>query len=508
MANRRFEMYEIRHVITRMRLGESDREIERAGLMGRRKAGQLRAIAIDQGWLDPSRPLPPNEELEALVLSPRAQQPSQSLAAPMAALICTWMERGIQATTIHEALVERYGFTGGYDSVKRFIRRNKKAAPATVFLEHPPAETAQVDFGAGPVIIDVHTGEVMKTWFFVMTLTCSKHMYVELVINQRVETWLGCHRRAFEHFGGTTLKVVIDNPKCAITRACYYEPEVQRAYAEFAEGYSFLISTCPPRDPQKKGVVESGVKYVKKSFQPLREFRDLADANRQLHEWVMGRAGNRIHGTTKQKPLVRFAEMEKDFLRPLPDIPLELACWASVKLHGNCHVQFEKAFYSAPFTLVHKSLWLRATEKTVQIFHEQQLVATHPRLHKPGTRSTVQDHMPPEATAYLMRDPQWCLTQAAKVGERCQELVEGLFGHRVLDNLRAVQGLLQLGSRYGKRRLEAACARAMDHGAGTYRNVKNILEKGLDQQGLALPIALPDAYSGTSRFSRNSELLN
>jgi transposase len=476
--------------------------------MGRRKAGQLRAIAIDQGWLDLSHSLPPNEDLDALVQSPRTQQPSQSLAAPMAELIRTWMERGIQATTIHEALVERYGFTGGYDSVKRFVSRNKKATPATVFLDHPPAETTQVDFGAGPVITDVHTGEVMKTWFFVMTLTCSKHMYVELVTNQRVETWLGCHRRAFEHFGGTTRKVVIDNPKCAITRACYYEPEVQRAYAEFAEGYSILVSPCPPRDPQKKGVVESGVKYVKKSFQPLREFRNLADANRQLHEWVMGRAGNRIHGTTKQKPLVRFAEMEKDFLRPLPDIPPELAAWASVKLHGNCHVQFEKAYYSGPFTLVHKSLWLRATEKTVQIFHEQQLVATHPRLHKPGARSTVQDHLPPEATAYLMRDPQWCLTQAAKVGERCLELVEGLFGHRVLDNLRAVQGVLQLGSRYGKRRLEAACARALDHGAGTYRNVKNILEKGLDQQGLALPIALPDAYGGTSRFSRNSELLN
>jgi hypothetical protein len=226
-----------------------------------------------------------------------------------------------------------------------------------------------------------------------------------------VETWLGCHRRAFEHFGGTTLKTVIDNPKCAITRACYYEPEVQRAYAEFAEGYSFLISACPPRDPQKKGVVESGVKYVKNSFQPLREFRDLADANRQLHEWVMGRAGNRIHGTTKQKPLVRFAEMEKDFLRPLPDIPPELACWASVKLHGNCHVQFEKAFYSAPFTLVHKSLWLRATEKTVQIFHEQQLVATHPRLSQ--ARRTEHgagpfapgSHGLPDARSAVVPDP-------------------------------------------------------------------------------------------------------
>ena len=144
----------------------------------------------------------------------------------------------------------------------------------------------------------------------------------------------------------------------------------------------------------------------------------------------------------------------------------------------------------------------------MQIFDEQQLVATHPRLSKPGARSTVQDHLPPEAKAYLMRDPQWCLVHVEKVGERSQELVEGLFAYRVLDNLRAVQGLLQLQGRYGKRRLEAACARALDQGEGTYRNVKNILVMGLDYQGLPLPIALPDACSGASRFSRNSELLN
>lgn len=502
MANRRFEMFEIRNVIMRMRLGESDRKIERAGLMGRRKASQLRSIARKQGWLNLSTIVPSNEELEAFVRLHPTKQLSQSLAAPMSELILTWMEQGIAATTIHDVLVERYGFTGSYDSVKRFVRRNKKMIPATVFLDHPPGETAQVDFGTGPVITDVHTGEVMKTWFFVMTLTCSKHMYVELVGDQCVETWLGCHRRAFEYFGGTPLKVVIDNPKCAITRACYYEPVVQRSYAEFAEGYSFLISPCPPRDPQKKGVVEAGVKYVKKRFLPLRTFRSLADANRQVFDWVMGKAGNRIHGTTKQKPLVRFAEVEKDFLRPLPDIPPELATWAKVKVHGNCHIQFEKAYYSAPFTLMHTSLWLRATEKTVQLFHEQQLVATHSRLHKPGARSTVQDHLPPEATAYLMRDPQWCLAQAEKVGERCLELVENLFAHQVLDNLRAVQGILRLKDRYGTRRLEAACARALDYEAGTYRNVKNILERGLDQQRMDVSIVLPVTYTGISRFTR------
>lgn len=79
-------------------------------------------------------------------------------------------------------------------------------------------------------------------------------------------------------------KVIIDNPKCAIVRACYHDPQVQRAYADYAQGYGFLISPGPVADPQKKDRVESGIKYVKHSFQPLRTFRSLADANAQLME--------------------------------------------------------------------------------------------------------------------------------------------------------------------------------------------------------------------------------
>ncbi|MEX3683271.1 IS21 family transposase, partial [Paraburkholderia sp. BR14320] len=99
----------------------------------------------------------------------------------------------------------------------------------------------------------------------------------------------------------------IDNAKCAITKACMYDPEVQRSYAALAEGYGFRIDACPPHDPAKKGVVEAGVKYIKRSFLPLREFRDLADANRQLRDWVMQQAGTREHGTTREQPLARFA---------------------------------------------------------------------------------------------------------------------------------------------------------------------------------------------------------
>jgi len=137
-------------------------------------------------------------------------------------------------------------------------------------LTFKPAEAAQIDFGAGPPITDVYTGEIFKTWFFVMTLCWSRHQYAEFVRDQTVATWLGCHRRAFESFSGVPSRAIIDNAKCAITKACVHEPAVQRAYAECAGGYGFKIDPCPPRDPQKKGIVEAGVKYIKGNFLPLR----------------------------------------------------------------------------------------------------------------------------------------------------------------------------------------------------------------------------------------------
>ena len=151
-------------------------------------------------------------------------------------------------------------------------------------------------------------------------------MYAEIILHQDVETWLSCHRHAFEWFGGVVPKIIIDNPKCAITKACYRDPVVQRSYAEFAEGYGFIISPCPPHDPQKKGRVESGVKYVKNSFVPLRKFRHLTDANDQLKKWVLEIAGNRIHGSTREKPLTLF-QTENRLLNKLPDNPPELATW-------------------------------------------------------------------------------------------------------------------------------------------------------------------------------------
>jgi transposase len=446
---------------------------------------------------------------EVLGSEPDAPACSASVIAPYRDEVALWWEQGIQGTTIHQALVRKYDFAGHYSSVRRFLQGLKKSNPdATVMLEFAPGEAAQVDFGSGPKIPEPLTGELASSWVFVMTLAWSRHQYAEIVRNQTVATWLACHRRAFRWFNGVPTKLIIDNAKCAITRACYYDPTVQRSYAECAEGYGFLISPCPPRDPKKKGRVESGVKYVKRSFLPLREFRSLADANRQLREWVLGTAGNRTHGTTHELPLTRFTEVERHVLKPLPDVLPQPAVWATAKLHGNCHLTFEKAYYSAPFRYVRTELWLRALDTTVEIYHDHQLVALHPRQRRPGDRSTVTEHLPPDAVAYLMQDPQWCRKQAQQVGPCCLQLVEHLFAHRVLDNLRAAQGVVGLRKRFSAQRLEAACARALHFDDPKYRTVKTILEKGLDQQPEPEPPPpLAEPYTGKGRFSRNTRQL-
>lgn len=507
MGNRRFEMFQFRHVIVRMRLGDSDRDISRSRLMGRKKARKLRELAQREGWLDLNRPVPDEAGIAAALPAPEPRDSSVSLVARHAEEVRGWWAAGIQGVAIHQALVRKYGFAGSYSCVHRFLAGLEAKTPRpTVMMDYPPGDAAQVDFGAGPKILDTRTGKVVPTWFFVMTLCWSRHQYAELVTDQTVATWLSCHRRAFEWFGGRPSRVIIDNPKCAITKACYHDPEVQRAYHDFAEGYGFQIAPCPAADPRKKGQVESGVKYVKGNFLGTRDFRDLVDGNGQLADWVLTTAGLRIHGTTKEQPLGRFQEVERALLQPLPDVPPEIVAWVKAPLHPNCRLEVQRCYYTAPFSLVGKKLWVRLSPATVQIFEEHILVATHPRKLKPGSVSTVEDHLPPHAVAYRMQTPQWCLHKATAIGPSTRALVEALFAHRVLDNLRAAQGVVSsLPKRFPPARVEAACARALVYDSPKYRTVKTILEKDLDQEPTTPePELLSDAYTGRGRFGRDT----
>ena len=336
-------------------------------------------------------------------------------------------------------------------------------------------------------------------------------MYAEIVLRQDVETWLGCHRRAFEWFNGVPKKIILDNAKCAITKACYYDPVVQRGYADYAAGYEFIISPCPPRDPQKKGRVESGVKYVKNNFIPLRDFRNqLSEANRQLKKWLLEIAGNRHHGTIHEKPLTLFTQTEQSLLKPLPKNPPECAIWQKVIVHSDCHVTYLKCRYSAPYKLIKQELWLRATETTVRLYRNHELVAMHSRLFTPGSRHSLDEHLPPNALAYSLQDSQWCLKQAEKIGSNCTAVIQQLLSNSVVDYLRAAQGIVSLKKKYGDARLEAACHRALVFQSVSYKTIKSILQKGLEYSPLPSQDAfdaLTETYTGHGRFSRDTSTL-
>lgn len=215
----------------------------------------------------------------------------------------------------------------------------------------------------------------------------------------------------------------------------------------------------------------------------------------------MQEAGIRMHGTTREQPLSLYA-LERPMLRRLPGVTPDLGTWHRVVLHRDCHVQHDRAFYSAPFALVGKTLWLRATDTVVALYQDYRHLATHPRAQRAGQRVTVSDHLPPEARNFFERDRRWCATQAQAVGPRCTELVDRLLGDRIAERLRAAQGILSMGKRYGAARLEAACERALAHNSPHYRTVKTILSTGADQQPL-IDTQTPAAYA-RARFTRSA----
>ncbi len=486
---------DIREIVRLVRQGRSDRAIAAATGVDRKTVGRYRAWAIEHGLLD--GPLPPLGELNRLLEGTmKGPPPPQNVSSvePYREVIEKLRQAAVEVAAIHQRLQER-GYSGSYSSVRRFVQRLEPPAPkVTVRVETRPGEEGQVDFGYAGRMIDPETGELRRAWAFVMVLSWSRHEYIEFVFDQTVETWLRLHRNAFEFFNGAPERVVIDNLKAGIAQVCFQEPQAQHAYRECAEHYGFLISPCRPRTPQHKGKVEQGgVHYVKRNFLAGREPMILSQANREVLRWVETTAGKRIHGTTKEQPLARF-ETERQALRPLPPTPYDLAVWKQVKLHRDCHVTFEQAYYSAPFRLVDQQLWVRGGAREVQIYtSDYQWVASHPRAQRPGQRQTNLDHLPPHKLPGLILSRDGCRQRAAEIGPLTTEVVNRFLDHRPEDRLRMAGRLLRLAERFGPDRLEAACARALSFDDPAYLTVKHILEEGLDIAALPLVAPAPPA---------------
>lgn len=494
-------MLDIREILRRLQLGQGHRAIARDLAISRKTVTKYHGWATMHGLL--AGPLPePGQLLSLLAASREAPPPKTPFAAePYRERILALRRQGVECRAILERLREEVGFQGSYSALWRYVRSLEPATPeAVIRIETAPGEEAQVDFGTAGLLLDPGDGARKRAWAFVMTLSWSRHQYVEFVFDQEVATWLRCHRHAFEYFGGVPGRLVIDNLKAAIVRAAFHDPVVQRAYRECAEHYGFLIAPCRPATPQHKGKVEQGgVHYLKRNFLAGRTLRDRTEANALARVWCQETAGQRIHGTTKERPRVRFTEVEQAALQSLPPAPYALAVWKRAKLHPDCHVVFQHAFYSAPHRLIGQTLWVRAAETSVVLYHDHAVVATHSRARRPGERLTHPDHLPPAKVVALMATPAWCLRRARELGPQTTELISRLLGERPLDRLRSALAILRLAHKYAPRRVEAACARALAFDQLSYGVIQRILQEGLDAVAPSSPVRPPEPAAQFAR---------
>lgn len=512
MTDRRLKTMDIQALLRRLQAGEKERAIARALHLDRKTVARYRVWATEQHLLN--GPLPDLATLHArLTASFGNDNPPQNHSSLEAyrAEIVTLLQRGLGPRLIFQTLSERPSFTGSESAVYRLAAKLKppQKMEAVGRLETPPGEVAQVDFGAVGQLFDPTTQTLRKAWVFVMVLGWSRHMYAEFVFDQTLLTWLQCHQHAFEFFQGVPRRVVLDNLKAAIIQAYTRDQdvEVQRAYADCAEHYRFLIDPCWPRTPQHKGKVErGGVGYLKRSFVPLLlPNTPLPEANRRVWEWLKHTAGQREHGTTHERPLDRFAETEQRALLSLPTTPYDPATWKQVKLHRDGHVVFNKAFYSAPSRYVGQTLWLRAGLAEIRLFTgDFVLVATHARATQPGQRVTQPDHLPPDKARGLTATREQCLAQAEAIGPATAQVIAELLAARPVDRMRTALRVLRLADTYTSARLEAACARGQAFGDTSLVALKHILAEHLDELTLSVPASASDELF---RFARSADEL-
>jgi transposase len=258
---KRLHMNDIQEVIYRLRKGQSMEAIHRDLGHARKTIRKYRGLAEKHGFLEVKKPLPSVTEIAKALGPVRRPEQCTSTVAPYKEVVEEYLSRGVAKTVIWRKLREDHGYTGSYSSVKRYCRRLEPSAPQGYCrVETAPGQQAQVDFGYVGRCRD-GKGKLRKVWAFVMTLSWSRHLYVEFVFDQRISTWLRCHEDAFRWFGGVPRRIVIDNLKAAVLKRELQDPVLSIPYRRLARHYGFIVSANRPRTPRHAGGVVSTTDY-------------------------------------------------------------------------------------------------------------------------------------------------------------------------------------------------------------------------------------------------------
>ena len=364
-------------------------------------------------------------------------------------------------------------------------------------LSYRAGERCFVDFSGDTIeIVDPATGEATKADVFVGVLGCSGLLYAEATRGQDLRSWLGAHEHMWAYYGGVSEVTVPDNLKAAVSKACFYDPELNRTYAELAEHYGTVVLPTRTARPRDKAAVEAGVLVCERwVLAPLRNrrFFSLAEVNEAIRTQLelVNRRPFRGEPTSRRE---LFDELERDAMAPLPKTTYGFAEWKKVTANIDYHVEGpDRRYYSVPYRLVRQRLDLRATASTVEVFRGTERVASHVREY--GRRRYVTDpaHMPASHRAHAEWTPSRLVSWARKISPDAGSLTEKLLESRPHPEhaYRSCLGLMSLARRYGNERVAAACTRALACGAISYSSVKSILAEGLDTVPLSSAEELP-----------------
>lgn len=377
---------------------------------------------------------------------------------------------GLKPKLAFEVLCERHPLTDqvSYTSFKRFARSHQitlHPERSSCRLEVPAGSEVQIDYANVGTFYDPSTKRKRTLYAFIATLSFSRHKFVELVFSQDQRSFVGSNVRMLEYFGGVPQRIVLDNLKSGVIKPDLYDPTINRSYREMAEHYHCFLDPCRVASPKDKGKVERDVQTVRQAIRKLRVLTpdaDIVQLNRTLRQWASAEYGQKKHGTTQQAPFQLFSDKEQPALKALPLERFEAAEWKQARVHPDHYIQFNRKAYSVPHPFVGKAVWVRGTERMVQIYYTDKMIKQH--LITDSFRHTDQSDFPENVRAVLDSGIHgFILHRAQAISPRLHQLFRAILKINAFVNLRKVQGMLTLAEHYPPAIVDSAAAFAIEH---------------------------------------------
>jgi transposase len=366
------------------------------------------------------------------------------------------------------------GYQGSAIVVRRYLRTIRPPR-GRVYQEvhYEPAQAMQIDWGeCGRVQVGTTSRKVSV---FVAVLCYSRLTFIEFTLSQRKAEFYRSLVHALEFFGGSPRAVIFDNLKTAVLngsgRAACFHPE----FLALCGTYCVQPIACARRDPESKGVVEGGVRYIKHNAlagrsEELIRFEDYLAFAPLWRDQV---ANVRIHETTRERPIDRFGR-ERSLLRPLPVIPFDTDEVVPAVVTPHARIEFDGNRYSTPPQWVRRPVTIRANRDEIRVLHEGQVVARHVRSYERRQLIVLPDHHL-AALGLRRRSRSTALEHAFDaLGPEAREFHLRLRSQPVKTgvHLRRLLGLAQL---YGAAELLSAICRALELAAYDAAYVENLL---------------------------------